>query len=280
MTESQLPFVKSVFHPSDFSPAGEAAFAHALAVALIRETSLTILHAGDAVEEDWARFPAVRTTLERWGLLEPGSPRRAVFEQLSIAVTKVNAKGQPIRATRRFLEKHEPELIVLATEGREGLSRWLRPSVAQRITRRARTLSLFVPTGGRGFVSPDDGTLTLQRILIPVDVTPDPSRAIEYATRAADALGDGFCEIRLLHVGGEMPAVSRPEGERWSYQEQLLEGDAVESILEASAEVDLVVMATDGRDGPLDIFRGSHTERVVRAVGCPILAVPGFGTGS
>ena len=108
MTESQLPFVKSVFHPSDFSPAGEAAFAHALAVALIRETSLTILHAGDAVEEDWARFPAVRTTLERWGLLEPGSPRRAVFEQLSIAVTKVNAKGQPIRATRRFLETFVP----------------------------------------------------------------------------------------------------------------------------------------------------------------------------
>src|SRR5512145_1885613 len=41
-----LPFVRAVLHPTDFSPASEAAFAHALAIALVRETKLWILHAG------------------------------------------------------------------------------------------------------------------------------------------------------------------------------------------------------------------------------------------
>jgi nucleotide-binding universal stress UspA family protein len=33
-------------------------------------------------------------------------------------------------------------------------------------------------------------------------------------------------------------------------------------------------MATDGRDGFLDALRGSFTERVLRGVDCPVLAVP------
>ena len=40
-----IPFVKSIFHPSDFSEASELAFAHALAIALIGETQLVIMHA-------------------------------------------------------------------------------------------------------------------------------------------------------------------------------------------------------------------------------------------
>ena len=52
-------FVKSVFHPSDFSTASENAFAHALAIAFLRSTELTILHAGGSTN-DWQLYPAVR----------------------------------------------------------------------------------------------------------------------------------------------------------------------------------------------------------------------------
>ena len=82
-----IPFVKSIFHPSDFSKASDLAFVHALAIALIRKTRLVIMHAGRGKIDDWARFPAVRKTLERWEMLAPGSPRSAVFEKLSIRVT-------------------------------------------------------------------------------------------------------------------------------------------------------------------------------------------------
>jgi len=49
----------------------------------------------------------------------------------------------------------------------------------------------------------------------------------------------------------------------------------VEEILAAAREfdADMVMMSTDGRDGFLDIFRGSHAERVVRGAPCPVAAI-------
>ena len=57
-----VPFVGTVFHPSDFSEASNHAFAHALAIALLRQTKLSILHGGSGhvADDEWSRFPAVR----------------------------------------------------------------------------------------------------------------------------------------------------------------------------------------------------------------------------
>ena len=274
MSEVAIPFVESVFHPSDFSQASERAFAHALAIALLRQTEFTILHAGDVVEEDWSRFPAVRATLERWQILEPGSPRSAVFRELSVGITKITAEGDPVKVSVRHVAKHQPDLIVLATEGRDGVSRWLRPSVAQRVARRSHSMTLFVPADGRGFVSLDDGHIELRRILVPLDHQTDAREALLRATRASETLGDEPVEIALLHVNGELPRLERPEGDAWHYSALALEGDVVGTILDEAERADLVVMATDGRDGFLDVFRGSVTERVVRGASCPVLAVP------
>jgi nucleotide-binding universal stress UspA family protein len=150
------PFVNSVFHPSDFSAASENAFAHALALALVRKTEFTILHTGGS-GEDWTGFPAVRATLERWGTLEPGSPRSAVFEQLAVRIKKVRLESRnPVEAILHYLAKHPTDLIVLATEGRTGLPSWLQPSVAERVAERSGTKTLFVPDKARGFVSRQD----------------------------------------------------------------------------------------------------------------------------
>jgi nucleotide-binding universal stress UspA family protein len=52
------------------------------------------------------------------------------------------------------------------------------------------------------------------------------------------------------------------------------EGDVVAEILNAAQDADLIVMATEGRQGVIDAMRGSVTERVVRDAPCPVLAVP------
>ena len=78
IADDEVPFVQTIVHPTDFSAASESAFAHALAVALLRRGSLTILHVGSESETDWSRFPGVRAMLARWGLLAPGSTQAAV----------------------------------------------------------------------------------------------------------------------------------------------------------------------------------------------------------
>lgn len=273
MEKRRVPFVKSVFHPTDFGEPSHRAFAHALAVALVGQASLALFHANGSGAE-WHRFPAVRRTLERWGLLEAGSERADVYHELAVLVTKLHARGEPGRACLDAIEERNPDFVVMATEGRDGPARWLRPSIATRVGRRSNSVVLFVPSEGRGFVDPLDGHLTLRRILIPVDDSPNPSGAFDWAARIAEALGDAPVSIQVLRVNGtpQMPAAL--ECEAWEVEPVTRHGDVIGEILEAARGVDLVVMPTDGRNGVLDAFRGSHTERVLRGVTCPVLAVP------
>jgi nucleotide-binding universal stress UspA family protein len=268
-------FVRSIFHPSDFSKASELAFAHALAIALFRKTELVIMHAGGDHVGDWAQFPPVRKTLEQWQVLAPGSPRSAVYEKLSMSVTKVSAKGDPVAASIRHIERQKPDLVVLATRGRHGLPLWLKPSIAQAIARRTTAMTLFVPSGCRGIVSME-GEIQLRRILLPIDDHPDSHEAVVRAVRAAEVFGDGTVEIVILHVNGEkLPQYVRPETQACSWKELRRKGDAAVTILEVAQNADLIIMATEGRHGVIDAMRGSVTERVVRDAPCPVLAARG-----
>ena len=270
-----VPFVQSIFHPSDFSAASELAFAHALAIALLRKCDLSILHAGRGHDRDWSRFPAVRKTLEQWQVLPPGSSRAAVFEKLGVNIVKVSTKGNPIQASIDHVEKYQPDLVVLATRGHQGLPLWLKPSVAQAIARRTNAMTLFVPRGCRGIVSVD-GIIQLRRILLPVDHQPSPQEAAIRAVRTAEAFGDAAVEIAILHVnGGDLPRFARPSSQACTWKEIHGEGDVAAAILGAALkDVDLIIMATEGRQGMVDALRGSVTERVVRGAPCPVLAVP------
>ena len=269
-----IPFVRSIFHPSDFSKASELAFAHALAIALIRKTELVIMHVRRGDREDWSKFPAVRKTLARWQVLDRGSNPFDVFQRLGIAVTKVSTRGNPVRASLRQIQKQKPDIVVLATSGRHGLPLWLKPSVAQAIARRTDAMTLFVPRSCRGVVSVD-GDIQLRRILLPIDHQPNAQEAVIRAVQATEAFGDDVVEVVLLHVnGGALPQVNRIESPACVWKESRRQGDVVAAILYAAQEADLIIMPTEGRHGVFDAFRGSVTERVVRGAPCPVLTVP------
>jgi nucleotide-binding universal stress UspA family protein len=278
---STVPFVRSVVLATDFSPAGERAFAHALGLALLAQADLTILHvAADAGEAGWSRFPAVRKTLERWKLLEPGSAQEDVFAKLGVQVRKIGLASKfPALALARHLDAEPADLLVVATEGREGVARWLRGSVAEAMARWSRTMTLFVPAEGkRNIVALEDGNLTLANVLVPVDRTPDPGAAIEFARRSARYLSESKATITLLHVGSEegMPSLPLADGPEWTFARLRRDGEPLAEI-EAAAELvraDLIVMPTHGRHGVFDALRGSTTEQVVRRASCPVLAVP------
>lgn len=277
----EMSLAKSVLHPTDFSPASERAFAHALAIALLRQTDFTILHVNrhGGSRVPWHRFPPVRRTLERWGLLEPGSPKSAVFEEFRVTVRKTAVRGRhPILATARYLDRQAADLIVMATEGRVGISRWMNRSNAEAMARWSQTMTLFVPADAkRNMVSLKDGDLRLDNILVPVDRQPDCSAALEFATRAARIIGDGDVVITLLNIGDfSIPTNLLAQGSGWRWRSLNRHGDPVREILTVAdaIEADLIVMPTAGHDSVLDAFRGNTTERVLRRAPCPLLAVP------
>ncbi len=274
------PLVRSVLHPTDFSSASERAFANALAIALLGQTKLTLLHVHDkAGEPDWALFPSVRGTIERWGLLQQGSARSDVYEKLRVQVEKVGLKGSfTAFKIASFLESNPHDMIVLATEGEAGLPHWFSSSVSESIMRAAKTTVLFVPQQAkRGLVSLEDGEYTLRSILVPVDHVPDSAGAIDLAKRAAGIFGEGQVTITLLHVGnGAAPVLHPEDSTAWTMKLEQSSGEVVAEILAAEARLnaDIIVMPTAGAKGFVEMLRGSTTQQVLRRVQCPVLAVP------
>jgi nucleotide-binding universal stress UspA family protein len=276
-----VPILQNVFHPSDFTPASETAFAHALRAALMAQANLTILHVSQTRDAEWTEFPGVRATLERWGLL-PRNSGRSDVAKLGIDVRKVQAVHQdPVESVTGYLATHAADLIVLATDQSKGGIPWLSKSVAVPVALASRQMTLFIPKGIDGFVSPQNGAVALRNILIPVAVAPPAQAAIQAAVRLAYRFDCSAGLFTLLHVGaeGDMPEILCPDMPGWRWEKVTKQGDVVDVICRTADEMkaDLIVMTTEGRHGFLDALRGSHSERVLRRTPCPLLAIPAGG---
>jgi nucleotide-binding universal stress UspA family protein len=276
--DDAYPILDTILHPSDFSEASEVAFAHALKAALIARARLTLLHVSPDSRAEWSEFPGVRRTLERWGLIPADSPPSAV-PSLGIDVEKVIARERdPVSAVLRYLETHPTDLIVLAPHQHDGRASWLSKSVSEPVARKSGQATLFVPHGVAGFVSGEDGRVSLKNVLIPVAPQPRAMPAAAAAARLVSRLASPSGTFTLLHVGaaGDMPALDPPSVPGWRWDRVTKAGDVIESILDTARQIhaDLIVMTTNGRQGFLDALRGSHSERLLRRSPCALLAIP------
>jgi nucleotide-binding universal stress UspA family protein len=281
VTNTRSIVFRRIFHPSDFSEASQVSFAHALKLAVATRAHLTILHTGNTRESlSWVEFPRVRHTLESWNLLPEGSAIEDIAG-LGVDVSKVVLPfADPARSIVRYLRKHPHDLIVLSTHQHDGLKRWIHGPVAEPIARQSGQLTLFVPSNAAGFVSPIDGRISLNNILIPVDSTPHPQQSVYAAMDLAEAFGCRNAVGTLLHIGdtGAFPQSFLPETAAIRWKQAFRQGSITSEILRAAEEghADLVVMSTHGHDGFLDALRGSNTEKVIRHSHCPVLAVPSY----
>jgi nucleotide-binding universal stress UspA family protein len=146
---------------------------------------------------------------------------------------------------------------------------------------------------------------SLQKILVPTDLSPSSRMALEKAHEFASAFG---ASIDLLYVWSA-PALIAPESVltgvgideqpllEWAHRsalEQLSKfeaevrgagipvqsslcelGDPATNIVQqaASGKYQLLVMGTHGRTGLAHVLMGSVTEKVVRRASCPVLTV-------
>lgn len=263
--------IRSIALPTDFSEEGRLAFDHALALAVVLRSRLNLLHVRDSRDAaKWDKFPHVRDTLERWGLLPPGSGIPDVMDKLGVSVRKVEIRDADASdGLGRFLTDHRPDLMIMATHGRVGLNRWLSGSVSSELAIGSNIPSLLFGPSAKAFVHPESGTMALRDVAVPVDHDPPAGPALSKIENIMDGLD---VRISLFHVGSDLPKVTDHSGAKLEVRS--MSGAVVETIVSQSAQADLLAMPTTGRHGFLDAIRGSTTERVVHNASCPVLAVP------
>jgi nucleotide-binding universal stress UspA family protein len=267
--------IRSIVHPTDFSDLSVAAFAHALRIALAARSKLHLLHVSQYDAGEALAFPHARRLLAQWGLSDEDDPPSTIASKLGIEVDNIRIKLQePTQAIVDFLSEHESDLVVLATHGRDGVAHWLQGSVAEAVFRRSTIPTLFIAPGARGFVDQVSGDVQLKRVLVPVDFSPPPGRAIAAIQRFGRLLTGANVAVDLLHVGDAAPPL-RAASSSALPRVILRSGNVVKSIVDAAIEfdIDAIAMPTAGHHGVLDALRGSTTERVIRHAPCPVFAL-------
>jgi nucleotide-binding universal stress UspA family protein len=196
-------------------------------------------------------------------------------------------------------------LIVMATHGRSGISRWLLGSVAEKILRATTSPLLLLRENGQQTAGRQ---AKLKVMIVPLDGSELAGSVLPSAVELAMRL---HLEI-ILARAYELPTGTYPGTEAFyvpryyrlkavirqeanSYLEGkvsevkalgadkvssvLLEGPAAEKMIELARRTPqpLIAMCTHGRSGPQRWLLGSVTEKVVRHSGRPVLVLPAKG---
>jgi nucleotide-binding universal stress UspA family protein len=204
--------------------------------------------------------------------------------------------GIPSQEVIAAAQAEEADLVIVGTRGKSGLAHVLLGSTAERVIRMAPcpVLAVHVPNAGD---SVGQG-LTLDRILVPTDLSACSLEAVQYAAVVAN---QAKASIELLHIlepasyGIDFTIESSAERDqkRKSATEKLealssklaaagiavkislLGGVPADTIIDFAhkASSNLIVMGTHGRHGLSHMWAGSVTEAVLRRSSVPVLAV-------
>lgn len=198
--------MKHILVATDFSPLADAALDRAIAIAVRTGAKLTLVHA----EPEYTATPAMgdveaAAILEWQGLSEElrssdqASLRARCEKALTAGVKEADfaiSAGKIDDVLEDAAKSLEPDLVVVGTHGRTGISRFLLGSTAEHVVRRA-PCSVLVSRGTVGR-NPD-----ARRVLVGVDFSPASDKAL----RQALAMASPHAEIELAHVWQYPPGV-------------------------------------------------------------------------
>jgi nucleotide-binding universal stress UspA family protein len=133
--------MKTILHPSDFSAVSQPAFKKAIELAKRDRAMLELVHVISPVYPIGARVPAstynqlaaAATDAARKKLVELVARARAAGAKADVTILE----GTPAARIVHVARVRRADLIVMGTQGRTGLSRFLLGSVASRVLARA-----------------------------------------------------------------------------------------------------------------------------------------------
>ena len=217
------------------------------------------------------------------------------------------AAGRPAEEILSYAEDHDIDLILMATHGRSGISRWALGSVADKVLRASRVPVWLIRADIQSQAVHDKWSG--MRMLVPLDGSLLSESVLPHVQTLAKQRGPRQLEIVLLRVAeppvvpADYPASLPVSWEEHVEQEvgksrqaclkyldglqqrlkeanltaraEVLVGDPAEAIAEYAGKhpLDLIVMSTHGRSGPSRWVYGSVTEKVLQAVNSPVFLV-------
>lgn len=210
------------------------------------------------------------------------------------------AVGVPAEVIQRHAAELSPDLLVISTHGRSGISRWRRGSVAAKVLHGATCPVLIVGPKAveQGAWREATAVTAFNTILVPLDGSELPEPALSTAASLAHQFGSKVhlvraVQIRLLDDGvaaaGSVEIISQLEQGAASYlltaRDKLhVAGEVVTEVRIGAAatvleeyisneEIDLVVMTSHGRSGLVRAALGSVTDRLTGNGTAPVLVV-------
>lgn len=285
--------LQNIMLATDFSRCAESALQHALGLAHRYGSKLYLVNV--LPHTPFVESPAPNPEKVRYAAEIKMRDLAASEDLKAIQHQELIQEGEVTRVLSELVRDHRIDLIVLGTEGRSGLGKFLLGSVAEEIFRTAECPVLTVgPHVSRG-ATPGQ----LQHVLFATDFGPESIHALPYALSLAE---EHRARLTLLHVAhegmvlpepepGAMPVISPYEavasGEKqlyelipkdkplWHEPECMVQfGDPAATILRfAERDVDMIVFGVK-RSGVLaKHLGGSVAYRVVCEAPCPVLSV-------
>jgi nucleotide-binding universal stress UspA family protein len=208
--------------------------------------------------------------------------------------------GNAAHEIARLAADKKIDIAIGASHGRAGLKRFILGSVTERLMRTLPCPLLVVRSPERGFVTPADQAITLKRILVGCDFSPNSSLALQYGLSLAQEFQ---ADLHLVHVmqpphddylrkpGEAKPDIHRDlaaeinsrladivpeEALTWCKPVTvLLAGRPHDEITKYAMvnDIDLIILGVRGYGLVESLFVGSTTDRVMRRASCPVLSV-------
>lgn len=298
---------RSVFLPLDGSRFSEQALPLALSLAK-RGAQLEVVHVHHTpLDDDWVpvtpfRYEGLEESEREWN----GSDRVRENAYLcncvqngnistdGIALCKV-LEGDVVPALEKEIEETDPDLIVMATHGRGGVSRAWLGSTADTLVRDLHKPIILIRA------TEDDTPVELRtdHILVPLDGSRLGESVLKHALELADPGVTRITLVRVVepaHVGPEFAInvqsdtliEERVEGAHDYLKElaaelrsegHVVDTDVVVATSPATAilnyatvnTADIICMATHGRTGVKRLLLGSVADKVMRGASVPIL---------
>jgi nucleotide-binding universal stress UspA family protein len=286
----------SILCPIDFSEASVAALRHAAAIAEHFVARLIVL----TVEASSSLAPSTGDAGTGREAAERESSRfvaRAFCERPSAhALCEYDvATGKPATEILRVARERCCDLIVMSSHGRSGPRKWPLGSTTERVLRETSVPVLVIPAAGEGVVTLEDAVRSIERILVPVDLSPASAHQMRVARGLSESLGMPLTVVHVLeptnghvglnragrdaarradaeHAAGEL-AATMPGG--CGQEVSIVDGDPGEAIAAVAGQrrAGLIVMGLHG--GPLlEPRMGSVTYKTVCRSRSPVLALP------